>query len=190
VKKEDKLNKFCRHNPILSSDENTMLGKVRDMKLQFVLDTGVNMTLVPEEIVPLECEKPGTTCLLDTNGGRQEGKTAEVDLQVGNWKRIVVVALAPSDTLHDGALLVKLLQDFGEGKYDRTVINAVKTSEKKAAELEEAKGEEESMREEQAGKREVQRNVSKGEDLSGSGVEKRKRTYLQLRGREEEINTR
>jgi len=45
----------------------------------------------------------------------------------------------------------KLLQDFGEGKYDRKVVNAVKTRVMKAAELEEAKRDEESMREEQAG---------------------------------------
>jgi len=63
------------------------------------------------------------------------------------------------------------LQDFGEGKYDRKVINAVKTRAKKTAELKEAKREEESMREEQAGTKEVQSEVSKGGDLSCSGVE-------------------
>lgn len=100
--------KSIRVNMDVHKDEcetNVTIGKINSKEHAFILDSGVTISIVPEELVKEEQFIDGSVCIVGANGGRKSRKVAVVDIEFATctWRRRV--AVAPSDTLRSGALL-------------------------------------------------------------------------------------
>ena len=91
------------------SEQNVLNGRVGDHFLQFVLDSGAHITVVPAEVVDEELISNETILIRDANGGLQKRRMAEV-LTIGSQHMTQKVAVAPGESLGGKGLLAL---DFG-----------------------------------------------------------------------------
>ena len=99
----------------------TMVGKVKQYSLPFRLDTGADISIVPQSIVPANCRSGRDIAIRDANGGLCLRPEADIIVEIANLQLAQIVALAPDVSL-DGTAILKLdvAQDI-----DRRVLDYV-----------------------------------------------------------------
>lgn len=120
---------------------NTITGSVDGQDLQFTLDTGATISLIPKELVSGENRSFGRVVITDANGGRRERETTKVDIVIAGETYRRDVALAPRAEMDGKGLFAvdlrdsddcKIVKMFMENVVDERKVNVCTRSEAKA----------------------------------------------------------
>ena len=84
----------------------TMVGKVKQYSLPFTLNTGADISIVPQSIVPANCMSGRDIAIRDANRGCLWPE-ADLIIEIANLQLAQTVALAPDVSL-DGTAILKL----------------------------------------------------------------------------------
>ena len=112
----------------------TMVGKVKQYSLPFRLDTGADISIVPQSIVPANCRSGRDIAIRDANGGLCLRPETDIIIEIANLQLAQTVALAPDVSL-DGTAILKLdvAQDIDQRVLDYYVAQVVLVKKRQKA---------------------------------------------------------
>ena len=105
--------------PKTSISENVVRGKVGSMELDFVLDTGASVSVVPSSCVRDEQLLDECVIIEDANGGEARRSLAMVDIVVKGLVSQTEVAVAPDEVLKGKVLFAISLENPDHRKFLR-----------------------------------------------------------------------
>ena len=105
VKKDKTQVRVVLHRPRLTKETNVVRGKVGCSEVEFVLDTGALISVVPEELVEKKQMLCETIIVVDANDGEVRRPLASVWIHVKGMSSKQTVAVATLGSLKGKALL-------------------------------------------------------------------------------------
>lgn len=89
-----KFAKVHTANHMDKGEANVIMGRVGGVEFPFVLDSGSNISVVPEYLVKSSQYTGESVCVGDANGGKKSCKVAMIDIlfESCTWTRRVAVA--------------------------------------------------------------------------------------------------
>ena len=113
-KKKDTARKTLKNNCIMTEDSTypkVVKGKISDYEILLLLDTGAQISIIPEEIIPPAAKTGEVVSVKGFTGVAELSSIAKVKINVNGVLRDCEVALCPGEDMGDKGILAINLRD-------------------------------------------------------------------------------